>query len=59
MRNPSRALLLLAAAALLVVPVDVEAQSPLDDPELQEWQVPYERTRPRDPAVAPRYRSGK
>lgn len=33
--------------------VPVEAQSPLDDPTLEEWTVPYERTRPRDPAVAP------
>lgn len=48
-----RAAVAVAALATLGAPLDASAQSPLDDPELQEWDVPWERTRPRDPAVAP------
>ena len=32
---------------------ELEAQSPLADPQLQEWKVPYTASRPRDPMVAP------
>jgi virginiamycin B lyase len=51
MRTPTVLSLVSCAAALL--PADARAQSPLDDPTLQEWEVPYDRSRPRDPMVAP------
>jgi virginiamycin B lyase len=40
-------------AILPLFPDSVAGQDPLGDPELREWEVPYERTRPRDPMVAP------
>ena len=41
----------LPARALTQEPAS--ATDPLSDPELKEWTVPWERSRPRDPAVAP------
>ncbi|MDT8340280.1 MAG: hypothetical protein RQ751_02100 [Longimicrobiales bacterium] len=43
--------LLLLAALLPAGPA--AGQSPLDDPTLREWEVPYPESRPRDPMVAP------
>jgi virginiamycin B lyase len=45
----------LALIALIAphAPAPTAAQSPLDDPSLQEWAVPYEESRPRDPMVGP------
>jgi virginiamycin B lyase len=44
----------LAALALSAVAIaPAQGQAALDDPELQEWLVPYEDSRPRDPMVAP------
>jgi virginiamycin B lyase len=40
-------------ATMLIPAPPAAAQGPLDDPELQEWEVPYEQSRPRDPFVAP------
>ncbi len=45
--------LLGAAAAALLIPGPTAAQGPLDDPEIVEFDVPWEGARPRDPAVAP------
>ena len=45
-------ILLLAATALGLVPATVAAQY-TTDPELNEWRVPWEESRPRDPYVAP------
>jgi virginiamycin B lyase len=46
---------LLAAAVLLVAgPLALPAQQPPPDSlAIREWQVPWERSRPRDPSVAP------
>ena len=46
-------LLFVLAAAIAVQAPEVEAQTPLDDPSLTEWEVPYPESRPRDPMVAP------
>ena len=40
-------------ALAFVAPPPSEAQNIFGDPELTEWQVPYETSRPRDPMVAP------
>jgi virginiamycin B lyase len=50
-----RATALCAAAliSLLVPTTPASAQEPLDDPALEEWTVPWEGARPRDPMVAP------
>ncbi len=51
MRTPA-----LCAAALLSLLLPVtpgSAQTPLDDPALEEWSVPWDGARPRDPMVAP------
>ncbi len=40
------------ALAMVVVPHPADAQT-ANDPELEEWVVPYADSRPRDPAVAP------
>ncbi len=54
MRTPALITVAACALALALAPAQpVHAQDPLSDPELQEWTVPYERSRPRDPAVAP------
>jgi virginiamycin B lyase len=50
MRAPAFALTL---AALMVVPAPQVAAQTATDPELTEWMVPYEQSRPRDPMVAP------
>lgn len=42
-----------AVAFALLVPAPSGAQTIDQDPELQEWEVPYESSRPRDPMVAP------
>lgn len=55
MRVIQRAAVLAAAAAvgiLGIAPTTLEAQES-QDPELQEWMVPYEESRPRDPFVGP------
>ncbi len=39
--------------ALLLLPAPPAAAQALADPELQEWMVPYEDSRPRDPMVGP------
>ncbi|MBW3535093.1 MAG: lyase [Gemmatimonadetes bacterium] len=45
---------MLAALLLpLAVPPSSQAQTTGVDPELEEWTVPYEASRPRDPYVAP------
>jgi len=51
---PTRLVTLCSAAlvAALVSPAGSDAQAH-DDPELQEWVVPYTESRPRDPMVAP------
>jgi virginiamycin B lyase len=46
-------LLFVLAGAISVQAPQVEAQTPLDDPSLTEWEVPYPESRPRDPMVAP------
>ncbi len=51
MRIP--ALLSAVAITTLFAAPPATAQSPLDDPQLQEWDVPWEGARPRDPMVAP------
>lgn len=47
----------LAAALAVVAPLGLTAQeqqqTPQQDPELQEWEVPYAESRPRDPFVGP------
>jgi virginiamycin B lyase len=53
MGSPAPKLLAAAIALAVVAPAPIEAQSPLDDPELQEWEVPYAESRPRDPMVGP------
>lgn len=45
--------LVLAFMFAPLVAVPTAAQSALDDPELQEWEVPYAESRPRDPMVGP------
>ena len=45
--------LVLAFMFAPLVAVPTAAQSALDDPELQEWAVPYAESRPRDPMVGP------
>ena len=43
-------------AAVLAIPVGipmVAAQGPTITPKVQEWEVPFEKSRPRDPYVAP------
>ncbi len=47
----SLALLLATLALATTVPFTASAQS--QDPTLQEWQVPWEASRPRDPYLAP------
>ena len=43
----------LTLVALLTVPAPPAVAQTATDPALQEWLVPYEESRPRDPAVAP------
>lgn len=50
MRTPALAFAL-GAAVFTALPL--AAQNPLSDPDLQEWEVPYDGARPRDPAVHP------
>ncbi len=50
-RFPSKVLFLAVGLALTSTPY-LEAQT-AEDPELMEWTVPWEGTRPRDPFVAP------
>lgn len=45
--------LVLAAFVLPFLPVAAPAQGPTVTAEVKEWDVPYERSRPRDPYVAP------
>lgn len=51
MRTPT--LVLGLGTALLLPALPAAAQGPLDDPTLQEWEVPYAQSRPRDPMVGP------
>lgn len=44
---------MLALAVLASVTAVPATAQTAQDPELEEWTVPYERSRPRDPAVAP------
>lgn len=53
MRTPALGAALIGALLAPTLPMHVQAQSPLDDPKLEEWAVPWEGARPRDPAVAP------
>ena len=53
MGSPAPKLPAIALAIAILAPVPIAAQSPLDDPELQEWEVPYAESRPRDPMVGP------
>ncbi len=48
-----RALALILPVALLLPTAPAQAQDVLSDPSLEEWLVPYEDSRPRDPMVAP------
>ncbi|HSM59889.1 MAG TPA: hypothetical protein VK849_03785 [Longimicrobiales bacterium] len=48
----SRSLFVVPLVLSLVVPATLPAQTETD-PELTEWEVPWEGTRPRDPYVAP------
>ena len=50
MKRPTLAL---AAAALLVPAVDPPGAAAQEAPEVREWQVPWEASRPRDPYVGP------
>lgn len=52
MRKRATVLLIAATTGLFALPVGSAAQTDTD-PELTEWQVPWENTRPRDPYVAP------
>jgi virginiamycin B lyase len=46
--------ILVLAAASLVPGLDAQARQPgPDDPTIQQWDVPWRRSRPRDPYVAP------
>ena len=44
---------LLAATLTLLLPAPSAAAQTATDPALQEWEVPYSQSRPRDPMVAP------
>jgi virginiamycin B lyase len=51
---PSILALLLLAAAAIATRLDAQTRQPgPDDPTIQQWEVPWARTRPRDPFVAP------
>lgn len=54
-RTLSALLTLIVAVTALsgLAPASAYAQDALSDPELREWEVPYEDSRPRDPMVAP------
>ncbi len=50
MRRMSGMLALAVLTTAVAVPASAQTAQ---DPEMEEWTVPYERSRPRDPAVAP------